>query len=121
MHTCLYIDCESAATVKCQFLLISPPHRPVSPEPKKSMSSDNLNQTSPDLPYGGKRIPPPRKDSGDESEGQYVAETEEIRVSPVVSRKGYLNFLEEKTSGWIKRWVVGTQLTLYTFTCYAKC
>lgn len=24
----------------------------------------------------------------------------------VVSKKGYMNFLEEKTQGWIKRWVV---------------
>jgi len=36
----------------------------------------------------------------------YVPESEEIRVSPVVSRKGYLNILEEKTNGWKKRWVV---------------
>ncbi|KAG8229752.1 hypothetical protein J437_LFUL007050, partial [Ladona fulva] len=36
----------------------------------------------------------------------FVAEMEEIRVSPVVSRKGYLNILEENTNGWKKRWVV---------------
>lgn len=36
----------------------------------------------------------------------YVPESEEIRVSPVVSRKGYLNILEEKVNGWKKRWVV---------------
>lgn len=36
----------------------------------------------------------------------FVPEVEEIRVSSVVSRKGNLNFLKEKTNGWVKRWVV---------------
>ncbi|ELU07126.1 hypothetical protein CAPTEDRAFT_150014 [Capitella teleta] len=79
-----------------------------------SMSSDNLSQAANDLPGGGRRIPLPRKTSL-EGEGQYVVETEEIRVSPVVSRKGYLNFLEEKTSGWIKRWVVVRRPYVYLY------
>jgi kinesin family protein 1 len=33
---------------------------------------------------------------------------EEIRISPVVARKGYLNILEQKANGWKKRWVVRT-------------
>lgn len=36
----------------------------------------------------------------------YVPELEEIRISPVVARKGYLNVLEHGGSGWKKRWVV---------------
>ncbi|KAK2187726.1 hypothetical protein NP493_156g05028 [Ridgeia piscesae] len=39
----------------------------------------------------------------DEKEALYAPIVEEIRVSPVVSRKGYLNILEEKTSGWRKQ------------------
>uniref|UniRef100_F1L3R2 Kinesin-like protein unc-104 n=1 Tax=Ascaris suum TaxID=6253 RepID=F1L3R2_ASCSU len=35
-----------------------------------------------------------------------VPEVTEERVGVVVSKKGYMNFLEEKTQGWIKRWVV---------------
>uniref|UniRef100_A0ABD2XEL7 Kinesin-like protein unc-104 n=1 Tax=Trichogramma kaykai TaxID=54128 RepID=A0ABD2XEL7_9HYME len=35
----------------------------------------------------------------------YVPEVEEIRISPVIARKGYLNVLEHKTNGWKKRWV----------------
>ncbi|XP_031637540.1 kinesin-like protein unc-104 isoform X2 [Contarinia nasturtii] len=35
----------------------------------------------------------------------YVPELEEIRISPVVARKGYLNVLEHGGSGWKKRWV----------------
>lgn len=35
-----------------------------------------------------------------------LPEVTEERVGIVVSKKGYMNFLEEKTQGWIKRWVV---------------
>jgi kinesin family protein 1 len=35
-----------------------------------------------------------------------IPEVNEERVGVVVSRKGYMNFLEEKTQGWIKRWVI---------------
>lgn len=41
----------------------------------------------------------------------YVPDMEEIRISPVVARKGYLNVLEHKTHGWKKRWVV----SIYSF------
>ena len=41
----------------------------------------------------------------------YVPEMEEIRISPVVARKGYLNILEQKTNGWKKRWVVSLYIT----------
>ena len=37
---------------------------------------------------------------------QFVADIEETRPSPVVSRRGYLNFLEDQSNGWMKRWVV---------------
>ena len=39
----------------------------------------------------------------------YVPEVEEIRISPVIARKGYLNVLEHKTNGWKKRWVVSNR------------
>ncbi|XP_022665709.1 kinesin-like protein unc-104 isoform X3 [Varroa destructor] len=35
----------------------------------------------------------------------FVAEVEEIRVSPVVSRKGTLSLLEDKAQSWVKRYV----------------
>jgi kinesin family protein 1 len=37
---------------------------------------------------------------------KYIPSIEEVRVSPVVSRRGYLNFLEEKGTGWVKKFVV---------------
>ncbi|KAL5014913.1 hypothetical protein ScPMuIL_009183 [Solemya velum] len=45
----------------------------------------------------------------------FVPDLEEVCVSPVVSRKGYLNFLEEKTSGWVKRWVVVRRPFVYIY------
>uniref|UniRef100_A0A8R1UIH8 Pleckstrin homology domain containing protein n=1 Tax=Pristionchus pacificus TaxID=54126 RepID=A0A8R1UIH8_PRIPA len=35
-----------------------------------------------------------------------IPEVTEERVGIVVSKKGYISFMEEKTEGWIKRWVV---------------
>ncbi|KAK2505064.1 hypothetical protein MC885_004741 [Smutsia gigantea] len=35
-----------------------------------------------------------------------VPDIQEIRVSPIVSKKGYLHFLEPHTAGWAKRFVV---------------
>lgn len=39
----------------------------------------------------------------------YIPEMEEIRISPIVARKGFLNILEQKSNGWKKRWVVSTR------------
>ncbi|XP_071945564.1 kinesin-like protein KIF1A isoform X3 [Antedon mediterranea] len=36
----------------------------------------------------------------------YIPEVEEVRISPIISRRGYLNFLEEKTKGWVTRYVI---------------
>ncbi|XP_016661263.1 kinesin-like protein unc-104 isoform X9 [Acyrthosiphon pisum] len=45
----------------------------------------------------------------------YVPEVEEIRISPVISRKGYLNILEHKTNGWKKRWVTVRRPYVFIF------
>ena len=37
---------------------------------------------------------------------KYIPEVNEIRVGTFVSKMGWLNFLEEKSNGWLKRWVV---------------
>ncbi|XP_014468847.1 PREDICTED: kinesin-like protein unc-104 isoform X14 [Dinoponera quadriceps] len=52
-------------------------------------------------------VPPPLGSSSPSKENLvlYVPEVEEIRISPVIARKGYLNVLEHKTNGWKKRWV----------------
>ncbi|XP_017782676.1 PREDICTED: kinesin-like protein unc-104 isoform X6 [Nicrophorus vespilloides] len=45
----------------------------------------------------------------------YVPDMEEIRISPVVARKGYLNVLEHKTYGWKKRWVAVRRPYVFIF------
>ncbi|KAM9469256.1 kinesin-like protein KIF1A isoform 3-T3 [Clarias gariepinus] len=45
----------------------------------------------------------------------FVPNIQEIRVSPIVSKKGYLNFLEPHTSGWVKRYVVVRRPYVYLY------
>jgi len=37
---------------------------------------------------------------------EVVPDVVEVHINPVILRKGYLNFMEETSRGWIKRWVV---------------
>lgn len=43
---------------------------------------------------------------GQASVSCFVADIEEVRVSPVVSRRGILSVLEKGALGWVRRWVV---------------
>ncbi|CAH1774965.1 unnamed protein product [Owenia fusiformis] len=89
--------------------------RQVSPttEAYKTLSMTNAVSTD-NLCAVGRKLPP-RPDGDGENDPLYVPDTEEIRVSPVVSRKGYLNFLEEKAIGWVKRWVVVRRPYVYIY------
>lgn len=48
---------------------------------------------------------PSRRLSPSRSRAKYIAEIEEVRINPIVSKKGFLNFLEEKSIGWSKKFV----------------
>ncbi|XP_053178784.1 kinesin-like protein KIF1A isoform X1 [Scomber japonicus] len=61
-----------------------------------------------------------KKSNGGVSEGKpqtrrYVPDIQEIRVSPIVSKKGYLHFLEPHTNGWVKRYVVVRRPYVYIY------
>ncbi|KAK2889161.1 hypothetical protein Q8A67_014536 [Cirrhinus molitorella] len=45
----------------------------------------------------------------------FVPDIQEIRVSPIVSKKGYLNFLEPHSNGWVKRYVVVRRPYVYIY------
>ncbi|XP_062872912.1 kinesin-like protein KIF1A isoform X1 [Trichomycterus rosablanca] len=45
----------------------------------------------------------------------FVPNIQEIRVGPIVSKKGYLHFLESHTSGWVKRYVVVRRPYVYLY------
>ncbi|XP_032382877.1 kinesin-like protein KIF1A isoform X18 [Etheostoma spectabile] len=46
---------------------------------------------------------------------KFVPDIQEIRVSPIVSKKGYLHFLEPQTNGWVKRYVVVRRPYVYIY------
>lgn len=73
------------------------------------MSGNSMELCSPDrcdMPNGWEAPAPAVQQTALQPLRLYVPELEEIRVSPVVARKGYLNVLEHGGSGWKKRWVV---------------
>ena len=70
---------------------------------KGSKSSDNLsNSDGPDR----KMVLPLKSICSEQDQPLFAPDVEEVRVSPVVARKGYLNFLDEKSNGWVKKYVV---------------
>ncbi|XP_074220778.1 kinesin-like protein KIF1A isoform X16 [Camelus bactrianus] len=73
-----------------------PCSRPASPEPEPLPEADS------------KKLPSPARAAEADKEPQrlLVPDIQEIRVSPIVSKKGYLHFLEPHTAGWAKRFVV---------------
>ncbi|XP_064142458.1 kinesin-like protein KIF1A isoform X4 [Loxodonta africana] len=73
-----------------------PCSRPASPEPEPVPEVDT------------KKSPSPTQTTETDKEPQrlLVPDIQEIRVSPIVSKKGYLHFLEPHTAGWAKRFVV---------------
>ncbi|XP_039716934.1 kinesin-like protein KIF1A isoform X2 [Pteropus medius] len=73
-----------------------PSSRPASPEPEPTPEAES------------KKTPSPAQGAEADKEPQrlLVPDIQEIRVSPIVSKKGYLHFLEPHTAGWAKRFVV---------------
>lgn len=45
-----------------------------------------------------------------------IPELEEVRVSPVVSKRGYLNYMEDREQRWFKRWFVVVRPYLIIFS-----
>ncbi|XP_042734298.1 kinesin-like protein KIF1A isoform X15 [Lagopus leucura] len=62
-----------------------------------------------------KKSPSRRSEDEKEPQRQLVPDIQEIRVSPIVSKKGYLHFLEPHTNGWVKRFVVVRRPYVYIY------
>lgn len=120
----------SASSVKDLDAVTSPSDEATTTDMTTSMTS-NATTLSADLcsperaTLPGERTPLPLAPVGPSGPREdpelvlYVPDMEEIRISPVVARKGYLNVLDHKTHGWKKRWVVSrflvcTSLSLFT-------
>uniref|UniRef100_A0A8C6JE23 plus-end-directed kinesin ATPase n=1 Tax=Melopsittacus undulatus TaxID=13146 RepID=A0A8C6JE23_MELUD len=74
---------------------------------------------SPDVEPAGegeqKKSPGHRPEEEKEPQRLLVPDIQEIRVSPIVSKKGYLHFLEPHTNGWVKRFVVVRRPYVYIY------
>jgi len=78
---------------------------------KKSLSSDNLAAAAAAADNDARRLPAsPFRDMENDEYAQFVAGVDEMRVSPVISKRGYLYFLEENATGWVKMWVVSVTI-----------
>ncbi|XP_002662484.3 kinesin-like protein KIF1A isoform X41 [Danio rerio] len=75
------------------------------PTPRSRAVSPN-----PDSETDGKKIQEPRSRTR-----TFVPDIQEIRVSPIVSKKGYLHFLEPHSNGWVKRYVVVRRPYVYIY------
>ncbi|KAM5271084.1 kinesin-like protein KIF1A isoform 4-T4 [Hipposideros larvatus] len=73
-----------------------PSCRLASPEPEPMPEADSKKATS----------PAQVTEADKEPQRLLVPDIQEIRVSPIVSKKGYLHFLEPHTAGWARRFVV---------------
>ncbi|XP_036925060.1 kinesin-like protein KIF1A isoform X10 [Sturnira hondurensis] len=73
-----------------------PSSPPASPELEPLPETDSKKPPSPAL----------AAEADKEPRRLLVPDIQEIRVSPIVSKKGYLHFLEPHTAGWAKRFVV---------------
>ncbi|XP_050988799.1 kinesin-like protein KIF1A isoform X11 [Labeo rohita] len=51
----------------------------------------------------------------------FIPNIQEIRVSPIVSKKGYLHFHETHTSGWVKRYIVVRRPYVYLYRSERDC
>ncbi|NWU92514.1 KIF1B protein, partial [Upupa epops] len=56
-----------------------------------------------------------RSEEEKEPQRLLVPDIQEIRVSPIISKKGYLHFLEPHTNGWVKRFVVVRRPYVYIY------
>lgn len=72
----------------------------------KSKSAENLASTPTEGGPDRKLTLPIKSIRPDLDKYVFAPDCEEVRVSPVVARKGWLNFLDEKSNGWVKKWVV---------------
>ncbi|XP_059358033.1 kinesin-like protein KIF1A isoform X5 [Carassius carassius] len=51
----------------------------------------------------------------------FIPNIQEIRISPIVSKKGYLHFLEPHTNGWVKRYIVVRRPYVFLYRSERDC
>ncbi|XP_061096800.1 kinesin-like protein KIF1A isoform X3 [Conger conger] len=81
----------------------TPRSRSISPDPDSLQDGDLKDSPSGNLLRPNMRV------------RVFVPDIQEIRVSPIVSKKGYIHFLEPHTNGWVKRYVVVRRPYVYIY------
>ncbi|XP_050163689.1 kinesin-like protein KIF1A isoform X3 [Myiozetetes cayanensis] len=84
------------------------------PRPQQVSSRADSPDLEPVL-EGEQKSPARRPEEEKEPQRLLVPDIQEIRVSPIVSKKGYLHFLEPHTNGWVKRFVVVRRPYVYIY------
>uniref|UniRef100_A0A3P8UP25 PH domain-containing protein n=2 Tax=Cynoglossus semilaevis TaxID=244447 RepID=A0A3P8UP25_CYNSE len=77
--------------------------RAVSPSPESEQETTETTKSSEGVPEVKPRI------------HRFIPDIQEIRVSPIVSKKGYIHFLEPQTNGWVKRYVMVRRPYVYIY------
>jgi len=84
------------------------------------MSNDNLSVTSDgstsSLPNLKQSRSSARRVLACTLDTEAIPDVAEVHINPVILRKGYLNFMEETSRGWIKRWVVSHVSVFYSIS-----
>ncbi|NWQ65627.1 KIF1B protein, partial [Neopipo cinnamomea] len=83
--------------------------------PQQVSSRADSPDLEPVLEGEQKKSPAHRPEEEKEPQRLLVPDIQEIRVSPIVSKKGYLHFLEPHTNGWVKRFVVVRRPYVYIY------
>ncbi|XP_069647762.1 kinesin-like protein KIF1A isoform X21 [Haliaeetus albicilla] len=85
------------------------------PRPPQISSRAESPDLEPAVEGEQKKSPARRPEEEKEPQRLLVPDIQEIRVSPIVSKKGYLHFLEPHTNGWVKRFVVVRRPYVYIY------
>uniref|UniRef100_A0A8B9KG40 plus-end-directed kinesin ATPase n=1 Tax=Astyanax mexicanus TaxID=7994 RepID=A0A8B9KG40_ASTMX len=85
------------------------------PTPRSRAISPSPEHQSQSAPEGEAKKSPSGPPESKRRVHTFVPDIQEIRVSPIVSKKGYLHFLEPHTNGWVKRYVVVRRPYVYIY------
>ncbi|XP_014818484.1 PREDICTED: kinesin-like protein KIF1A isoform X14 [Calidris pugnax] len=104
--------CPSLVEGRYNAMEVSPSSLSRSPQVSSRAESPDLE---PAVEGEQKKSPARRPEEEKEPQRLLVPDIQEIRVSPIISKKGYLHFLEPHTNGWVKRFVVVRRPYVYIY------
>uniref|UniRef100_A0A8C6YNU5 plus-end-directed kinesin ATPase n=1 Tax=Nothoprocta perdicaria TaxID=30464 RepID=A0A8C6YNU5_NOTPE len=119
-HVCISASESKGACGKMSVTLMRDPSMSalgvttLTPTPQVAFRAESP-ELEPTVEGEQKKSPARRPEEEKEPQRLLVPDIQEIRVSPIVSKKGYLHFLEPHTNGWVKRFVVVRRPYVYIY------